>query len=211
MAVTIPIFPLGLVVFPGERLNLHIFEPRYKQLINDCVETGSSFGIPPYIENNVGITGTEVEILSIHRIYSNGEMDISVKGNRIFQIKELMPDYNDKLYAGALVEWVEFDMETDIALSEDIVALMKQLHGLLSITKDKIPAAADLKSFHVAHLIGLSLEQEFDLLCRKKEKERQKYIYTHLIKILPVVKETEALKQRISANGHFKNIQPPEF
>lgn len=211
MSVTIPIFPLGLVVFPGERLNLHIFEPRYKQLINDMVESGTTFGIPPYIENSVGLIGTEVEILSIHRIYANGEMDISVKGNRIFQITELLPEYNDKLYAGANIQWVAHDMEADIALSEEIVKLMLQLHNLLNITKNEIPDAASLRSFLIAHYIGLSLEQEFALLCRKKEKERQKYIYTHLIKILPVVKETEALKQRISANGHFKNIQPPEF
>lgn len=211
MATTIPIFPLGLVVFPGERLNLHIFEPRYKQLINDSVESGNSFGIPPYIENNVGVIGTEVEILSIHRIYGNGEMDISVKGTRIFQISELLPEHNEKLYASASINWIEFDMEADFSLSEDIVSLMKQLHSLLNITKDKIPEVATLKSFHVAHYLGLSLEQEYELLCKKKEKERQKYIYTHLIKILPVVKETEALKQRISANGHFKNIQPPEF
>jgi ATP-dependent Lon protease len=211
MSMLIPVFPLGLVVFPGERLNLHIFEPRYKQLVNDCVASGNAFGIPPYIEGKVGLVGTEVELLSIHRIYANGEMDISVKGNRIFQINELIPDYEDKLYAAAQIQWLEFDMLSDNHLSIEIVQLMQQLHGILNVTKDKIPLPEEFKSFHVSHYVGLSLEQEFELLCKKKEVERQKYIYTHLIKILPVVKETEALKQRIQANGHFKNIQPPEF
>jgi ATP-dependent Lon protease len=211
MSEVIPIFPLGLVVFPGERLNLHIFEPRYKQLINDSVEAGTAFGIAPYIEGNVGLVGTEVEILSIHRIYADGEMDISVKGNKIFQVKKILPEYNEKLYAAAEINWVKEDNETDLHLVNEIIKLMQQLHGLLNITKDKIPEAASLKSFLIGHYIGLSLEQEFDLLCKRKEQERLKYIYTHLIKILPVVKETEALRQRIKANGHFKNIQPPEF
>jgi hypothetical protein len=126
-------------------------------------------------------------------------------------VKKILPEYNEKLYAGAEISWMKEDNDTDVKLAHEIIRLMQQLHVLLNITKDKIPEAASLKSFLIAHYIGLSLEQEFDLLCKKKEQERLKYIYTHLIKILPVVKETEALRQRIKANGHFKNIKPPEF
>jgi Lon protease-like protein len=58
----IPIFPLALVVFPGEALNLHIFEPRYKELVNECHAGGKPFGIPAVIENKVSELGTLVEI-----------------------------------------------------------------------------------------------------------------------------------------------------
>lgn len=211
MAIELPIFPLGLVIFPGEKLNLHIFEPRYKQLVNDSLANGTAFGIPAYIETQVGFIGTEVELISIHRIYADGEMDVSVKGNRIFEIKDIIDPKNDKFYATANIKWVVNNLETDAYLCEEIVALMKQLHQTLKVAKNKIPDATELKTFDIAHYIGLSLEQEYELLCKRKEMERLKYIYTHLIKILPVVRETEAMKERIQANGHFKNIQPPEF
>ena len=65
----IPIFPLSIVVFPGEQLNLHIFEPRYKQLIRECAEQQKPFGIPSVIENNVQELGTLVEIKEIRKVY----------------------------------------------------------------------------------------------------------------------------------------------
>jgi len=53
----LPLFPLSLVVFPGEYLNLHIFELRYRQLINECDEEGMTFGIPPAFENKLASFG----------------------------------------------------------------------------------------------------------------------------------------------------------
>ena len=76
----IPIFPLGIVVFPEEVLNLHIFEPRYKQLVNDCYAEAKSFGIPTVLENGVNELGTLVEIVEIVEVYEDGKMDIRTKG-----------------------------------------------------------------------------------------------------------------------------------
>ena len=84
----IPIFPLGIVVYPGEDLNLHIFEPRYKQLIKECHEQKKGFGIPTVIENKLQENGTLVQITELTKLYDNGEMDIqgfeekAVKGGR---------------------------------------------------------------------------------------------------------------------------------
>ena len=63
----IPIFPLNIVVYPGENLNLHIFEPQYKQLINECKETNQPFGIPVVIENKVQEFGTLLEIVEVSK------------------------------------------------------------------------------------------------------------------------------------------------
>ena len=65
----IPIFPLAIVVFPGEKLNLHIFEPRYKQLITECHEQKKPFGIPTVIENKVQDYGSLVDILEITKVH----------------------------------------------------------------------------------------------------------------------------------------------
>ena len=82
----IPIFPLSLVVYPGEDLNLHIFEPRYKQLINECYAENKPFGIPAVMKENVKEFGTLMEIKEIVNVDENGEMDIRTKGQKVFRI-----------------------------------------------------------------------------------------------------------------------------
>ncbi|MGZ3959123.1 MAG: LON peptidase substrate-binding domain-containing protein, partial [Flavisolibacter sp.] len=82
----IPIFPLGIVVYPGEQLNLHIFEPRYKQLIQECFAEKRTFGIPSVIENSMQDYGTSVQITEITTVQDNGEMDIKTRGEKVFRV-----------------------------------------------------------------------------------------------------------------------------
>ncbi|HEY0108163.1 MAG TPA: LON peptidase substrate-binding domain-containing protein, partial [Fibrella sp.] len=72
----IPLFPLSLVVYPGEDLNLHIFEPRYRQLVSECIEEEKTFGIPAFIENKLPGYGTEVHVTTLHKRYDDGRMDV---------------------------------------------------------------------------------------------------------------------------------------
>ena len=88
----IPIFPLGIVVYPGEDLNLHIFEPRYKQLISECNEQKKPFGIPTVIENKMQDFGSLVTITEISKVHDNGEMDIKTKGEKVFRILEVIKE-----------------------------------------------------------------------------------------------------------------------
>ena len=97
----IPIFPLALVVYPGEELNLHIFEPRYKELITECFAEAKPFGIPTVLEEGVAETGTMVEITEIVQVYEDGRMDIKTRGIRVFQVLELIESIPDKLFSGA--------------------------------------------------------------------------------------------------------------
>ncbi|MEI2740709.1 MAG: LON peptidase substrate-binding domain-containing protein [Chitinophagaceae bacterium] len=101
----IPIFPLGIVVYPGENLNLHIFEPRYKQLIAECHTAKKPFGIPTVIQNKVQEFGSMVEITELSKVYDNGEMDIKTKGIKVFRILEVIQEIPDKLYSGAIVNY----------------------------------------------------------------------------------------------------------
>ena len=80
----IALFPLNIVAYPGELVNLHIFEPRYKDLVRDCIEAESTFGIPTYNGKTMSY-GTEVEILKVEKVYKDGRMDIRTRGNRVFQ------------------------------------------------------------------------------------------------------------------------------
>src|ERR1700712_2391892 len=101
----IPIFPLGLVVYPGESLNLHIFEPRYKQLIQECKALDKPFGIPAVIGDRLQDYGTVVRIKEITAVQDNGEMDIKTEGEKVFRILEVIKEIPDKLYSGAIVNY----------------------------------------------------------------------------------------------------------
>ena len=85
MSVELPIFPLNIVAFPGEEVNLHIFEPRYKQLVKDCLDEGSTFGLASHVLNKIEL-GTEIKITEVTKKYSDGRMDIKTFGLRIFEV-----------------------------------------------------------------------------------------------------------------------------
>ncbi len=103
----IPIFPLAIIVYPGESLNLHIFEPRYKQLINECFQEKKPFGIPAVINNKMNEIGTLVRIVEIVNVSENGEMDIRTEGTTVFRVLETIRSVPDKLYSGAIVNYPE--------------------------------------------------------------------------------------------------------
>lgn len=202
----IPIFPLSLVVYPGEDMNLHIFEPRYKQLIKECAEQKKTFGIPTVINNKVGEMGTLVEITEMVKEYEGGEMDIKTKGVKVFRILEVIKDIPDKLYSGAIVNYPHNSEAGNKDLMQKVVKGINELHTILSVNKDFKKPIEDLKTYDVAHHIGLSIEEEYELLGLFTELQRQEYIKRHLTKILPLLSELEKLKEKIRLNGHFKNL-----
>lgn len=209
MARMLPLFPLQLVVFPGEDLNLHIFEPRYKQLIGECRDEGTHFGIPAYFEKRMQNIATEIELLGIEKIYPNGEMDIRTRGLGLVQINEFHEKIPRKLYSGAEVEDLEIVDDGDFILNETILELMAQLFELLKISKDLPTDTETFRMYDIGHHIGLSIEQEFQLLSLLSEKDRQVFVQQHLEKLIPVLLEMERLKEKIRMNGHFKNLIPP--
>jgi Lon protease-like protein len=202
----IPIFPLGIVVYPGEKLNLHIFEPRYKQLINECHQLKKPFGIPTVIENKVQDYGSLVEILEISKVHDNGEIDIKTKGERVFRILEVIKDVPDKLYSGAIVNYPESYERGNPDLMRKVMKGIRDLHQLLKVSKDFSKPDDEMRVFDVAHHVGLSLEEEYELLMLTDERQRQEYLKRHLTKVIPMVAGMEQLKEKIKLNGHFKNL-----
>jgi len=203
----IPIFPLSIVVYPGEKLPLHIFEPRYKQLIRECAEQQKPFGIPTVIKNNVQEMGTLVTLKDIVKEYENGEMDIRTEGLQVFRILEIIRIVPDKLYSGSIVNYPESDHDAGNGkLMQTVLAGIKELHRLLNISKDFKKPDEELLSFDVAHHAGLSLEEEYELLGLTRELQRQEYLKRHLQKVLPMLMEMELLKEKVKLNGHFRNL-----
>ena len=202
----IPIFPLGIVVYPGEELNLHIFEPRYKELIIDCRDNKKLFGIPSVINNKVSEMGMLMELVEITEVYDNGEMDIKTKGLQVFRILEVIKTLPDKLYSGAIVNYPDNEEKGNRALMINVIKAIRELHNILKVTKDFKKPDEELWSYDIAHHAGMSLEEEYELLQLLHELQREEYLKQHIIKVLPVVSEMETLKSRIKLNGHFKNL-----
>jgi uncharacterized protein len=207
----IPLFPLSIVVFPGEELNLHIFEPRYKQLINDCFEAKKPFGIPTVINNAVMECGTLVEIVEITKVYEDGQMDVKTRGTLVFKILEQIQELPQKLYHGAIVTYPATKYIGSAALMEKIVESIRELHVLLQVNKNFKKTDADLISFDVAHHAGMTLEDEYQLLEFEQELHRQEFIKRHLVKVLAMMGQMNKLKEKIQLNGHFKNLEGFKF
>lgn len=206
----LPVFPLNLVAFPGEQLNLHIFEPRYKELIQDCEREGKTFGIPAYFDDYLGEFGTEMELVSIEKVYDDGKMDIRTRGVQVFRVLEFLKEVPEKQYSAAIIEYREEEMDRDVDVSSVLFGYVKQLQQLLDVHKPELSSPSALNSFELGHLVGLSIKEEYQLLLYNRESDRQRYLVNHLKRILPVILETERLKQRARLNGHFREEIPPK-
>jgi ATP-dependent Lon protease len=200
------LFPLNLVVFPGEKLNLHIFEPRYRQLVHDCLEQNIT-----YLKEGLSMLGTEMKLVGVEKTYESEEMDIRTRGLGLFRIHEFYRQAPGKLYAGAEIEDLPDNLTGDIALQERIKVQIQQLYDILGLRHLFLDLPADFRVFDIAHHLGLNTEQEYDLIAADTEMDRQTIVLEHLEQVLPVLQETERLKERARLNGHFKNLTPPEF
>lgn len=203
----IPIFPLGIVVYPGEQLNLHIFEPRYKQLVNESHELKKPFGIPAVVDGKIAEMGTLVQVKEISEVYADGKMDIKTEGLQVFRILEVIETLPDKLYSGAIVSYPQNDQIGSRPLMQGIVAGIRELHKLLKIEKKFIKPDDELWSYNVAHHAGMSLKEEYEVLELLHELQRQEYLKRHLTKVIPVLAEMEQLKEKVKLNGHFKHLK----
>lgn len=208
---TLALFPLNLVVFPGEKLNLHIFEPRYRQLVHDCLAHDLTFGIPPYRNEAVSSLGTEVRLEGVEKAYDTGEMDIRTRAVGLFRIQEFYRQAPGKLYACGLVDDLPDDTAADVLLQERIAAQLTQLYDVLGLRKLVRELPPNYRVYDIAHHLGFNTDQEYQLLEAETEVERQEIVLEHLEHILPVLLETERLKERVRLNGHFKNLTPPNF
>lgn len=202
----IPIFPLSIVVYPHEDLNLHIFEAKYKQLINECFEQKKPFGVPVVINNKMNELGTLLEITKISKTYETGEMDVKTRGIKVFRILEVIDEVPEKLFSGAIVNYPHNHEHGKRLLMNKVITGIRELHKMLNVKKPLHKNEDELWSYDVAHAAGLTLEQEYELLTLMNELQRQEYLKRHLAKVIPVVAEMESLKEKIKLNGHFKNI-----
>jgi Lon protease-like protein len=86
LAALIPLFPLDVVLFPGTPLELHIFEPRYKEMIGECRAQNRQFGVIRAVEQVLAEVGCMAEIVTVVKEYSDGRLDLVTEGRRRFEL-----------------------------------------------------------------------------------------------------------------------------
>jgi Lon protease-like protein len=197
----IPIFPLETIVYPDETLALHIFEPRYKELISECIAEKKQFGLPVSYEDKIHEYGTLAEITEVSETYEDGSMDVTIKGVQVFRILEIVPTLPGKMYSGAIVSYPENDkMKVHPNLSKLIHDEVKRLYTLLNIENRMPNEEQEWSSYDIAHKLGLTREQEYELLSIFNEVQRMEYLRRYFNSIMPELEDIELLKSRINLN-----------
>ncbi|MCP4643459.1 MAG: peptidase [bacterium] len=208
MSTFLPMFPLKLVVFPREKIKLHIFEPRYRQLIGECRQDGTTFGLPAYLEGGVAQFGTEMTLINIFKEYEDGELDILAEGVRAFSLDSFVKVSPDKLYPGGEVTFVENDPSADPAIAGRLAEVFGRFHSLLKTDYARGSFDSPNVSFDIAQEVGLTLTQKVRLLSMSCETDRQHYLVEHLERVMPVLEGAEEARKRVRGNGHFKRLPP---
>ncbi|MEQ9437687.1 MAG: LON peptidase substrate-binding domain-containing protein [Cyclobacteriaceae bacterium] len=210
MEYFLPLFPLKLVAFPGEQLNLHIFEDRYKQLIDECIREEIRFGIPAYLDQRIEF-GTEMSVEKVIKTYPDGQMDIITLAHRVFRVTDFANPAPGKLYAGGEVLFLD-NIYDDLDKKERLhmLSLARELFETLNFSGE-VKVNPDATVFDLAHKLGLSAQKQYQLLQLERESDRQLFVIEHLEKTIPVIQEMELAKERIQMNGHFRKFDPLDF
>jgi len=206
---SLPLFPLNLVLYPDERLPLHIFEERYKDLTSYCLDHDVPFGIVRSDDDTFADVGTTARIEQIVNRYEDGRLDIAVRGEERFRI---LATHQQKSYYTADVSLLEDEGETvDLDLKERVITQHMKLLELAGRTvRPDLYEDVDYLSYVLAQNAALDGEQKQELLEKKTENDRIRYLIRHFESLIPKVEEQEDVNRRIRSNGHFKDFPPEE-
>ncbi len=209
-SVFIAMFPLQLVIFPGEVLPLHIFEPRYKQLIGECESEGITFVIPTFVNQSVSQYGTEVSLVKVVRRYDDGEVDILVRGERVVKLLDVVEELDDKMYPGTRCESAPYKADSDETLRGRLSEKVIQLAQLLQRTSPITEPTQDSFAFDLAPFLNLNLSQKLTLLAMHSERDRQEFLIRHVDTLIKKVRERVTRKETLTGqNGRANGISKP--
>jgi len=200
----IPVFPLDVVLFPGIPLPLHIFEPRYKQMIRRCLLEKLEFGMILAEKEKVATTGCTAAIVQVVKQYPDGQMDIIVRGVSPFTVKEL---YDDKPYYEALAEFIDEAGAPIPPISQELAEVYEQCHWLLfNSGPQRIPSEPGLSpAYFMAGSLPLDLDDKQALLETRDEAARQNQLLEQLKEWLPQLVYMNERRERARGNGHSLN------
>jgi Lon protease-like protein len=195
----IPLFPLEIVLFPGAPLPLHIFEPRYKEMIGECLEQKRPFGMVRVKENALAAIGCSAAILNVIKKYDDGRLDIAAEGRKRFEIESL--NHERSFLQGEVAYFDDEPSEVGNGPQQALIELHEQLFSILGQTTEVRRDAPSL-SFHLASELPVDLDFKQALLEMKSEAERIETLTEYYRATIPKVEQTLRARERASRNGH---------
>ena len=184
----LPLFPLDLVLLPGAPLPLHIFEPRYKEMISECLEQKKAFGIVRASEEGVASIGCTAEIVSVTKKYDDGRMDILTRGVDRFEVLEVNEERAFLRAEISLVRDDDDDREAsgpESSLIEQAVRLHAEIVKIAGAELAKPDETDSNLSFLLAGTLPLDLDFKQNLLATLSETKRLEAVVSYLEAVLP--------------------------
>lgn len=208
MTTQIPVFPLRLVIFPGSSYPLHIFEERYKKMINRCINNNEDFIIVSSLEKEISTVGCIVRIMKIINTYEDGRFDIIVTGkNRVRIVSTAI--HEDGYLTGEADKYSEPELP-ESALTGLYDLLITNFNKVLSTAKISLESTywralelSEYKSYKIAEKAGLNLAQRQTLLTLPGESERLEFLNAHMIKLLELLDKATVIDDIVSGDGYL--------
>jgi len=197
----IPLFPLDLVLLPGVPLPLHIFEPRYKEMIKECLDAKKHFGLIRMHDEAMATIGCTAEIIQVLKAYPDGRSDILTEGKRRF---EVLQTNQERSFLQAEV----FFLEDDAAAAEkaDIDTAIRLHDEIMQLAGAETESHKEIETTQLAYRLAGSLPFDPDfqqvLLEMNSEADRMQAIISFFERILPVLQRSARAKRKAGGNGH---------
>lgn len=202
MDALIPLFPLDVVLFPGTPLPLHIFEPRYKEMIGECLAQNRTFGVVRAVEQGLAEVGCTAEIVTVVKEYPDGRLDLVTEGRRRF---ELLRVNQERSFLRA--EILLIDDEPGTPPTEDTaraIQLHSELLAIAGANQDLSAADPSSLSFYLAGSLPLDLDFKQKLLSLRSEQERLSLLISYLETIIPNLHRAAHAREKAGGNGHVR-------
>jgi Lon protease-like protein len=206
----IPLFPLNVVLLPGAPLPLHIFEERYKQMVNECLEEESEFGMVLADESGTRRVGCTARIVELVERYEDGRMLILVEGSRRFKLNNIL---TGRPYYMGEIEYLEEEPEEDVnTLAEECIALLERVveaatEGSVGIEIE--PPYRNL-SFAIAGRVEFDLETRQQILELTSEKERLQKVKELLTAAAQRLERERQAREKAQTNGYLRGDWRPK-
>ncbi|QYJ15987.1 Lon protease 2 [Rubrobacter xylanophilus DSM 9941] len=205
----IPLFPLNIVLMPGAPQALHIFEERYKQMVNECLERGSEFGMVLSDESGTREVGCTARIVELVRRFEDGRMLILVEGSRRFRLRSIL---TGKPYYVGEVEYLEDEPEEDVSgLAEECIALLERVVAAAtegSVDIEVEPPYRNL-SFAIAGRIDFDLETRQEILELRSERSRLEKLRELLSEAARKLEQERKIREKAETNGYLRGRRTP--
>ena len=201
----LPLFPLEVVLFPGSLLPLHIFEERYKTLINECIQQNKEFGINYVNAARMSPVGCSAILKKVVKEHGDGRKDIIVVGKSRYTVKHLV-ESTAPYFVAKVSFFNDREEEVDDILRRHTIELYNRfVEAAFKGTVAKVPEGSSetVISFVLVQKAGLELKDRQEVLTLKSENERLALLSRHFESTLPLVASQEEHKRLVLNDGYL--------